>query len=83
MMTTNTTIYARSYTRPYARVTYGYQGLFPYSAADLFAIDHYLPDDFTGNAIEYLISEGATWDDTNKILTVPGMQFPIEFVVRG
>lgn len=59
---------------------YDYQGLRPYSAADLYAMDEFVPDDFSGNVTEELLKRGASWDDEDKVLTVKGMRFPIQFV---
>lgn len=65
--------------------TYDYNGLFPYSAGDLYAMDAFVEEvdgDFSGNVTEELIRRGAKWDDDAKTLTVKGMAFPVRFVKR-
>lgn len=37
---------------------YSYKGLLPYGAGDIFSIDARLDSNFSGNAIEQLVSEG-------------------------
>lgn len=66
--------------------TYDYKGLFPYSAADLYAMDNFVEEvdgAFSGNVTEELIRRGAKWDDEEKTLTVKDMAFPVQFVKRG
>ena len=60
--------------------TYDFYGYTPYSAADLFAMNQFVEDDFRGNVTKELIRRGATWDEENKTLTVKGMVFPVQFV---
>ncbi len=60
--------------------TYDYKGLFPYSAADLYAMDAFVDDAFSGNVTEELIRRGAEWNDKESTLTVKGMAFPVRFV---
>lgn len=62
--------------------TYEYKGLLPYSAADLYAMDAFVENDFSGNVTEELIRRGAQWDDEARTLTVNGMAFPVQFVKR-
>lgn len=62
--------------------TYNYKGLFPYSAGDLLAMENFVEENFSGNVTQELIKRGAKWDNKNKILTVKGMCFPIEFIER-
>lgn len=59
-----------------------YKGLFPYSAADLMALDNQVENGFVGNIPEYLIENGlAVYDDNKNELTIKGY-FPIKFVKR-
>ena len=52
-----------NYFRQQGKRSYIYDGKRPYGAGDLFTIDTYLDDDFSGNAIEQLLSEGiASYD---------------------
>lgn len=52
-----------NYFRQQGKRSYVYDGKRPYGAGDLFCIDTYLDDDFSGNAIEQIISDGvATYD---------------------
>lgn len=62
--------------------TYDHNGLTPYSAGDLFAMDEFVPDDFSGNVTTGLIRRGAIWDESSQRLTVTGMKYPIQFVAR-
>lgn len=40
-------------------ITYSYKGCFPYSAADIYCMDLYLPKDFSGNAPQNTASDSS------------------------
>lgn len=54
-------------------ITYSYKGCFPYSAADIYCMDLYLPKDFSGNAPEYILKNvpSSCWDEKSHILFLP------------
>lgn len=69
--------------RPQGERTYSYNGFTPYGAGELFALDHYVDYDFTGNVTEYLISSGAKFEvisEDRAILRFADFEIPY---VRG
>lgn len=37
---------------------YTYNGYMPYGAGEMFCMDTYIEDDFTGNVVQYIIDNG-------------------------
>lgn len=72
------------YTRSTSKRTYTYQGFMPYGAGDLFSLDTYVEEDFSGNVTEQIIKDGiATFSitsDTTAELVLPS--YSISFVKR-
>ena len=52
---------------------YSITGWKPYGAGDLFALDARVDDDFGGNVVEQLLSEGYTITEDGKLLDTNGM----------
>lgn len=44
------------------KISYTYNGWTAYGAGELFCIDQFLDYDFCGNAVEQLLSQGATFE---------------------
>lgn len=46
------------YTRPTPTRAYTFEGFMPYGAGDLFSLDTYVEEDFSGNVTEQIIADG-------------------------
>lgn len=57
--------------------TYKYKGYRPYGAGEMFCMDAFLPNDFNGNAVEYILQNvaGARWEDGKLVLTCYELSF--------
>lgn len=65
-------------------VTYSYKGCSPYSAADIYCMDLYLPKDVSGNAPEYILKniQSSYWDEKNHILFLSKAKYGIRFIKK-
>ena len=54
----------------WSNIDYSYNDWIPYGAAQLYCIDFYLDDNFEGNAVEQLLSEGATFEEISPVIAV-------------
>lgn len=60
------------YARPEPTRTYTFNGLRPYGAGDLYTMDQYVDDDFSGNVPEEIMAHnGGKWDESRFVMTMP------------
>ena len=63
---------------------YAYSGYYPYGPADLYCIDFYVDENFSGNVVESIISEGLgefrIISDEYAQLLLPKAGYSINFI---
>lgn len=68
-------------TQPTLKRVYQYKEYCPYGAADLFVMDAYVEHNFSGNVPDEIMRNGGKWDDKRLVMTMPGGQQEVYFLM--